>query len=305
MDAFTFTGTAGRRVIASVVKTSGTLDTDITLVAPSGAEEAYTYSGDQVSRVLLESGTYTIVVSDWGLSATGTYSLALFDAGGGDGGAGGGGGDNGGDTEPPTLSVVVSPPFWTNGPKVDITITAADNSGNVTLTHSGSATPLSGASPQTAVVSVTAEGATTVTFSATDGTGLTASGSAVAQIDRTAPSVPGAPVASTPSTTSVALSWARATDVASGVASYDVYDGATRLANVAVTTYTRSSPSTGRATGAHGGATRGHDACDREPLDQGRYHQEDRADRLRPSCRCRCAPGGCERYAATWPGPHR
>lgn len=74
---FTFSRTSGDRAIINAVTTSGALDTSIVLVSPTGAEESHSYGDDQLGEVLKESGTYTVVVEDYALTKTGTYSIEL------------------------------------------------------------------------------------------------------------------------------------------------------------------------------------------------------------------------------------
>jgi hypothetical protein len=77
VDAFTFAGMSGERVLLNAVTTTGTLDTAIQLVAPSGALAEMSYGTDQLSALLAESGTYTALVEDHSLTHTGTYNLAV------------------------------------------------------------------------------------------------------------------------------------------------------------------------------------------------------------------------------------
>ncbi len=83
LEGFTFTGSAGERVVINAVTTSGTLDTEILLYPPGGGPaEASTNQGilgggDQMDRQLLQSGTYTIVIQDHGLNDAGSYNLTF------------------------------------------------------------------------------------------------------------------------------------------------------------------------------------------------------------------------------------
>jgi hypothetical protein len=79
LDGFQFYGEAGDRVLVTAVVTSGSLDTAIDLYPPGGGEkEDSTGNGDRLDHQLLQSGTYTVVVSDSGLSDTGTYNITLL-----------------------------------------------------------------------------------------------------------------------------------------------------------------------------------------------------------------------------------
>lgn len=80
LDAFTFTGTAGSRVLIGAVATSGvSFNTTLTLYPPGGgAPETYTYGGDRMDWQLGASGTYTVVVSDYSAAHTGGYSISYL-----------------------------------------------------------------------------------------------------------------------------------------------------------------------------------------------------------------------------------
>ena len=59
------------------VTTSGALNTQLGLIAPSGAYEAGTsYGDDQLNWVLSETGLYTILVMDVWLGSTGGYNIS-------------------------------------------------------------------------------------------------------------------------------------------------------------------------------------------------------------------------------------
>ncbi len=79
-DAFTFSGTAGHRVVVGALATGGlSFNTSMTLYPPNGgAAEASTFSGDRLDKQLEMTGTYTVVVEDYGNTHTGTYSLTLM-----------------------------------------------------------------------------------------------------------------------------------------------------------------------------------------------------------------------------------
>jgi hypothetical protein len=80
MDAFQFDGGEGERVIITAVTTSGSLNTEIYLYPPDGgAAEAHpAYGGDEIDHNLQQSGTYTIIVQDYGLNAEGTYNISFL-----------------------------------------------------------------------------------------------------------------------------------------------------------------------------------------------------------------------------------
>ncbi len=193
---------------------------------------------------ITSAGSYTLFYSVRdvaGNETTGTVAFTVGSSGGGGGGGGGGGSGGGGgeppDTTPPTVSAAVSLSGWTNAAAVKVTVTASDDSGNVTVTYTGAAQPQTGASPQTAVVNVTAEGVTTVRFSASDATGLKAEGSAVVQIDRTSPPAPVKPSYVFLTADSVGLAWLGVEDALSGMLRYDVYDGSTKVGSTTGTSF--------------------------------------------------------------------
>ncbi len=78
MDAFTFTGTAGNRVLVGAIATAGaSYNTTLYLYPPGGgAAEASTF-GDRLDVALAATGTYTILVEDQSNDHTGSYSLAM------------------------------------------------------------------------------------------------------------------------------------------------------------------------------------------------------------------------------------
>jgi hypothetical protein len=79
LDAFTFSGTAGQRILFAALTTTGSLNTSITLYPPGGGPaEAISYSGDRLDWQLAATGTYTVVISDYYLTNTGTYSVTFL-----------------------------------------------------------------------------------------------------------------------------------------------------------------------------------------------------------------------------------
>ena len=81
LDAFTFNGSAGDQVLFGAVRTGATtLNTTLTLYPPQGGPyEALSSSADRLEATLLQSGTYTIVVEDYGNTHTGAYNLSFVD----------------------------------------------------------------------------------------------------------------------------------------------------------------------------------------------------------------------------------
>ena len=76
-EVWTFSGTAGNRVLIAAVTTSGALNTVIRLSNPASTEVVNT-SADFVDYQLLSSGTYTLTIEDSGLNDAGSYSLSLL-----------------------------------------------------------------------------------------------------------------------------------------------------------------------------------------------------------------------------------
>ncbi len=77
-DAFTFTGGAGDRVLIGGLATSGSLNTTFYLYPPTGGPAENSTTADRLDHQLLSSGTYTVVMEDFGLDNTGTYSLTML-----------------------------------------------------------------------------------------------------------------------------------------------------------------------------------------------------------------------------------
>ncbi len=77
MDNWTFNGNSGNRVIINAIKTSGSLNTSITLYPPDGGPAEASDNSGQLNWQLLKSGLYTIVISDWSLTNLGTYNVSL------------------------------------------------------------------------------------------------------------------------------------------------------------------------------------------------------------------------------------
>ena len=79
LDGFQFYGNTEERVIINAVKTTGNLDTYITLYPPGGGSaEASTWAwGDQLDHQLKQTGLYTIVIQDYQLNDAGGYNISL------------------------------------------------------------------------------------------------------------------------------------------------------------------------------------------------------------------------------------
>ncbi len=78
IESWTFTGTAGNRVIANAITTGGLMNTTIILKAPGGGVIVQdTQTGDRLDYQLASTGTYTLEIQDYGLNDVGTYALAF------------------------------------------------------------------------------------------------------------------------------------------------------------------------------------------------------------------------------------
>ena len=81
LDVFTFYAAAGDSIRAAVGDTSNTNFTpQIELYAPNGTRVTWDFEGvgtDVTALSITQSGTYTIVVSDYGSNDTGNYSLSM------------------------------------------------------------------------------------------------------------------------------------------------------------------------------------------------------------------------------------
>jgi hypothetical protein len=73
-DAYRFTGSYGQHVVIAALTTAGTLNTNVALYPPNGAAVVFT-SGDRNDYQLQATGTYTIVVEDYGDDDTGSYTV--------------------------------------------------------------------------------------------------------------------------------------------------------------------------------------------------------------------------------------
>ena len=83
-DRFLFTGQKSQHVLVNAVTTGGSLNTMLSLYAPSGAKEAYTFlGGDKLDWTLKEDGPYTIVVEDYTHTNLGDYAISFLNLPGG------------------------------------------------------------------------------------------------------------------------------------------------------------------------------------------------------------------------------
>jgi hypothetical protein len=76
-DCWRFGATAGQRVRIRAVKTSGALDPVVEVLRPSGTTRCTATTTDDVTCPLDVTGTHTILVHDFGGTATGDYRLGL------------------------------------------------------------------------------------------------------------------------------------------------------------------------------------------------------------------------------------
>ena len=81
-DAYTFSATAGDRVLVTMAVTSGGLDPEVRLYNPTGHLICSAHSSLGGTAAFDEcnlpmTGTYTLLTSDYGLTETGSYSLRL------------------------------------------------------------------------------------------------------------------------------------------------------------------------------------------------------------------------------------
>ena len=83
-DSFAFTGTVGQTVIIIASRESGGFNPEINLYAPNGILEKSVNCGKYGAATsiqnyqLLQSGTYTIEIHDYGADGTGDYSISLL-----------------------------------------------------------------------------------------------------------------------------------------------------------------------------------------------------------------------------------
>ena len=84
LDAFTFSGTFGQRVIVDCVATGGaSYNSSFALYPPTGGPAATSTTGDRLELQLPATGTWTLMVYDNGLNDAGNYELSLLNVTGG------------------------------------------------------------------------------------------------------------------------------------------------------------------------------------------------------------------------------
>jgi len=74
---YTFSGTAGEAVVFTARTSSGSLDAYADLYGPTGNNLGRAWGGNSGSVSLPATGTYTILVHDYGYTASGSYGLNL------------------------------------------------------------------------------------------------------------------------------------------------------------------------------------------------------------------------------------
>ncbi|MCA9730357.1 MAG: hypothetical protein KC729_21935, partial [Candidatus Eisenbacteria bacterium] len=80
LDAFTFEGSAGDRILFAAVATSGaSFNTALNLYPPNGGSSVFNSGGgDRIDTQLNATGTWTVVVEDLGDNHTGTYGVSFL-----------------------------------------------------------------------------------------------------------------------------------------------------------------------------------------------------------------------------------
>lgn len=80
-DSWTFDGTAGDRVVITAAGTSGGVAPQLYLYPPGGgtyeASAAGPSSAQRLDHQLLQSGTYTIIIQEYGLTDVGNYGISV------------------------------------------------------------------------------------------------------------------------------------------------------------------------------------------------------------------------------------
>ncbi len=134
------------------------------------------------------------------------------------------------DTQPPVSSFAATPAADWASTNVTVTITATDTAGSgVTKIAYWLNTGVE--TTYTAPFLISSEGTTSVDYRARDASGnVEATKTASVKIDKTPPAAPQSLSYSSLTDTSVALVWQAATDAHSGVAHYEVFNGASRMA---------------------------------------------------------------------------
>src|SRR5262245_4131206 len=78
LESWTFSGVTGQRVVITAVNTSGGIDTNILLKKPGGVIDTQSFNQDRVDWTLTATGTYTIEVQDAGLNDAGNYNITFL-----------------------------------------------------------------------------------------------------------------------------------------------------------------------------------------------------------------------------------
>jgi hypothetical protein len=80
LDAYTFNGVNGERVVIDAVETGGaSYNTFISLYPPNGGTAVISTSGNRAEAQLTATGAWTIVIEDTGDDTAGNYSMSLLD----------------------------------------------------------------------------------------------------------------------------------------------------------------------------------------------------------------------------------
>jgi len=77
-DAFRITGNAGDRILFNVLRTSGTVNLHTMVYPPGGGGAVVNTTGARIDYQLTQSGTFTFLIEDVALTASGTYSLGFL-----------------------------------------------------------------------------------------------------------------------------------------------------------------------------------------------------------------------------------
>ena len=84
LDAFTFSGVAGQRVLFALVEGGGPpYNGNAALYPPGGGPAEFTNANNRIDYALLATGTYTLVVEDVGNNDAGSYTLGFLNVTGG------------------------------------------------------------------------------------------------------------------------------------------------------------------------------------------------------------------------------
>jgi len=83
LDTWSFTGNTGDRIIFYAVTADGAFDTTLFLYPPGGGPAeargwATGYGGDVLDHQLQHTGNYTLVIQDYGVNDSGTYSVTFL-----------------------------------------------------------------------------------------------------------------------------------------------------------------------------------------------------------------------------------